>query len=218
MAKVVAILVAIVGAGVLIGFLATRPAGPPARPIEPSVPAATVSTTAAPVVPVVKEPFLANHYGALTGSAADLAAPVPMRGPLVTNWQERLDKVLESEVDEAVKARQLLEVFPNLPEEGQEEYAQHLSNLVVDEDYGLLAQHLTNSALPEAVLDVLISDALNRPNRMKLPTLLNVARDPRHPKAAEAKDLLELYLEEDYGADWATWEGKLNQWLNDNPD
>jgi len=72
--------------------------------------------------------------------------------------------------------------------------------------------------MSEAVLDVLLADALNRPNSLKLPLLLEVARQPDHPKAGEAKDLLELFLEEDHGKDWGQWQAKLEQWLKDNPD
>ncbi len=61
-------------------------------------------------------------------------------------------------------------------------------------------------------------DVLNRPNSVKLPLLLDLARDPQHPKASEAKDILELFLEEDYGNDWTKWQAKLDQWLKDNPD
>jgi hypothetical protein len=53
---------------------------------------------------------------------------------------------------------------------------------------------------------------------VKLPALLGVARDPQNPKAGEAKDILRLFLEEDYGADWAAWQSKVDQWLRDNPD
>ena len=65
---------------------------------------------------------------------------------------------------------------------------------------------------------MLIVDVLNRPNTLKLPLLLELARDAQHPKAAEAKDLLELYLEEDYGSDWNKWQAKMEQWLKENPD
>jgi hypothetical protein len=51
-----------------------------------------------------------------------------------------------------------------------------------------------------------------------MPVLLSVAQDPTNPKASEAKDLLELFLEEDYGSDWATWQAKVDQYLRDNPD
>ena len=65
---------------------------------------------------------------------------------------------------------------------------------------------------------VLIADLLNSPNATKLPLLLEVAKDPQHPKAVEAKDLLELYLEEDYGQNWEQWQAKTEKWLKDNPD
>ena len=122
------------------------------------------------------------------------------------------------EGEDAGKVKQLLEMFPRLPEDGQVEVAQHLSNLVADQDYAPLGKLLAYPKLPEAVLDVLIADVLNRPNAVKLPLLLEVARTPQHPKAEEAKDLLELYLEEDYGADWNKWQAKMEQWIKDNPE
>jgi len=56
---------------------------------------------------------------------------------------------------------------------------------------------------------------LNRPNSVKLPQLLQVTQNPDHPKADEAKDLIELYLDED---DPAKWPDKMQQWLKENPD
>ena len=58
----------------------------------------------------------------------------------------------------------------------------------------------------------------NRPNTLKLPLLLEVARDAQHPKAGEAKGLLALYLEADYGQDWNQWQSKIEDWLKENPE
>jgi hypothetical protein len=129
-----------------------------------------------------------------------------------------VDEILASEMDDTNKVKQLFEIFPRLPEDGQIEVAQHLSNLVPDESYAPLGKLLENAKLPEDVLDVLMADALNRPNSVKLPTLLDVAQNPDNSKAGEAKDLLELYLDEDYGADWSQWRQKLQAWLKENPD
>lgn len=137
---------------------------------------------------------------------------------VLTNWEDRVDTILGSDADEAEKARQMLEMFPLLPADGQLEVAQHLSNLVTDENYAPLGALLTNAALPEDVLDVLVSDVLNRPNSLKLPVLLDLAQNPQHPKAGEAKDLLELFLEEDYGDNWTAWQSGVQKWLQDNPD
>jgi hypothetical protein len=137
---------------------------------------------------------------------------------LVTGWEDKVDEILGSDNSDPDKAKQMLEMFPTLPEDGQEEVARHLSNLVPDQDFGLMRTYLTNADLPENVLDVLLDDVLNRPNSLKLPALLEVARSAQHPKAAEAKDFLELFLEEDYGVDWDKWQAGMEQWLKENPD
>ena len=137
---------------------------------------------------------------------------------LVAAWEDKVDEILDSDSPDPDKARQMLAMFPTLPGDGQEEVARHLSNLVPDQDFGLMRAYLTNADLPEDVLDVLLDDVLNRPNSLKLPALLEVARSAQHPKAAEAKDFLELFLEEDYGADWARWQAGMEAWLKENPD
>ena len=137
---------------------------------------------------------------------------------LIADWDEKVNDILGPEGDEKEKAKKLIELFPHLPPDGQEEVAHHISNLVADEDYAPLSQFVTNSALPEAVLDVFVEDVFNRPNAIKLPLLLDIAQDPQHPRASEAKDVLELFLEEDFGSDWTKWHAKMDQWLKDNPD
>ena len=134
---------------------------------------------------------------------------------LAANWEDKLDDILGSDDDDTNKVKQLYEMFPRLGEEGQVEVAQHLSNLVPDENYTQLGQLLQKAKLPESVLDVLMSDVLNRPNSVKLPALLQVAQNADHPKAEEAKDLLELYLDED---DPAKWPQRMQEWLKENPD
>jgi hypothetical protein len=144
---------------------------------------------------------------------ASATAPIPMSG-----WHDKLEEILGSTSPDAEKAKQMLEMFPTLPADGQEEVARHLTNLLPDEDYGLMRSYLTNASLPEGVLDILLDDVLNRPNSVKMPALLEVARGARPPKAAEAKDFLKLFLEEDYGSDWDKWQAGIEQWLKANPD
>src|SRR5215831_18167077 len=70
---------------------------------------------------------------------------------LVADWDEKVNDILGPEGDEKEKAKKLIDLFPHLPPDGQEEVAHHLSNLVADEDYAPLATFVTNSTLPEAV-------------------------------------------------------------------
>jgi hypothetical protein len=144
------------------------------------------------------------------------ATPITTSG--IPDWEEKVDAILTSEIPDNEKAKKMLELFPQLSPEAQEEVAHHLSNLVPDEEYAPLGNYLTNAALPEAVLDVLLEDVFNRPNSVKLPRLLDIASNPQHPKASESKDVLELFLEEDYGTDWSKWRQKMDEWLKANPD
>ncbi len=137
---------------------------------------------------------------------------------LAKNWPDKVDTILASNVPEPDKVKQLLEMLPRLPEDGQEAVASHLSNLLPNEQYAELSKFLTDASVSTNALDVLMRDALNRPNSLKLPVLLEVARNPRHPKAAEAKETLTFMLEEDDGEDWAKWQAKMDEWLKANPD
>jgi hypothetical protein len=136
----------------------------------------------------------------------------------IPDWEDRVDAILTSDGEDTDKAKKMLEMFPKLAPEAQEEVAHHLSNLTPDEDYTPLGNLLTNSTLAEPVLDVFMEDVLNRPNTVKLPLLLEVAQNPQHPGAQEAKDVLELFLEDDYGTDWSKWQAKMQDWLKENPD
>ena len=144
--------------------------------------------------------------------------PTAPASALITDWEEKIDNVLTAQEEDAQKVKRLLDMFPHLPEDGQVEAAQHLSNLTPDEQYAALAKNLTNAAMPEAVLDVLMTDVLNRPNQIKLETLLEVARAAGHPKAEEARDVLEVFVDENFGENWAAWEAAIKQWLKENPD
>ena len=221
--KVLAVLAAlavIVAAGLLAGFLAGR--GPaPKTPIATDNPdvwsSSTGNITSFPAVRTqhVRGPSLPAQQ---PGTDILAGASPPASSDLITNWEDRVDDILGSDAEDADKIKQLFALFPRLPVEGQVEVAQHLSNLVPDDNYAPLGKLLVDPKQPEAVLDVLVGDVLNRPNSLKLPLLLQVAQDPSHAKAGEAKDLLALYLGDDYGTDWKTWQQKLSDWLKENPD
>ena len=98
------------------------------------------------------------------------------------------------------------------------EAAGHLVNLIADEDFHALSRILADPKSPEEVQETIISDTINRPNSLKLPLLLELARNPQHPKATEAKDILGLYLEEDFGEDWNKWQAATEKYLKENPD
>jgi hypothetical protein len=204
----------IVGAGILIGWLGSRGTAPPPRSTTP--PLAAVEPAPPPPAPAANPLPAPARTNPETLAAS--TAPAAGAADLVTNWDDKVDQILGADTDDTNKVAQLFALFPHLPEEGQVEVAEHLSNLVPDDNYAPLGGLLENAKLPESVLDELMADVLNRPNALKLPVLLQVAQEPDNPKAGEAKDLLELYLDEDYGSDWNLWQQKLQDWLKANPD
>lgn len=202
--------------GGLIGWLAggSKMKPGPATPVvqSPVDPPPSSPPRQANVKPVGVAP---SHPESVPGG---VVPPLDAHSGILTNWEEKVDEILGAETDETNKVQQLFALFPHVPEESQSEVAQHLSNLVTDEDYARLGELLRNPALSDDALDVLIADVLNRPNSLKLPQLLEVAQTPNHAKADEAKDILALFLDEDYGTDWAKWKEKMTAWLKDNPD
>lgn len=200
------------------GAVETSPAEPPSTekrpgPIEieppaPRPPARTTMTTLTPLnppivpaVPVATDP---------NGKIAD--------------WEQKIDDVLTGQDDEGAKARRLLDIFDRLPEDGQVEAVQHISNLLPDEQYAELSKRLVDPKTPEGVLEVLMTDVLNRPNKLKLDALFDVARLPNHPKAEEARDVLEVFLDDvDWDAvkasgNWDLVRAEKDKWLKENPD
>ena len=189
------------------------PVSPGKRPgpieIEPPVPRPSPRTAmippptpaAAPVVPVATDP-----------------------NAKIADWEQKIDDVLTGQDEEGAKARRLLDIFDRLPEDGQVEAAQHISNLLGDEQYAELSKRLVDPKTPEGVLEVLMTDVLNRPNKLKLDALFDVARVPNHPKAEEARDVLEVFLDDvDWDAlkasgNWEVVRAEKDKWLKENPD
>jgi len=200
------------GAGVLIGWIVSRKGD--------------VAPIAVP--PGSNQPILAIAPLAESSGAAPRAAnlarhnrekPVPSPAPLAesTAWQQELDDVLLSDTNVNTKADRIRAMIPTAPSNAQVELSQHLVNMVQDDHYDGAAQLLTNPATPKAVSTVLMNDLLNRNNGLKLPMLLGVARDDDHPLKDQAREMLELLLQEDDGTNWDQWSAAITTWLQNNP-
>lgn len=132
-------------------------------------------------------------------------------------WQSPISQVLTSGTPPADQAKNLLAQFPNLPPAGQFEAAHHISNLLPDDAYGTWAGYLTNAAISAQVRGVIYADLVRRPNSIRLPMLLEVARSSSS-QSSDAVQLLRNSLREDYGTDWNAWSQRIQDWLKANPD
>jgi len=220
--------VGIIGVGVAVALLAARnTSNMPPAPVQ-VVDNSNSQSTPDPghTPPQTHEPAPTQEITQTSVTSTTVLSPAQFTNVVTatanllnTNaWEEKIDDIVGSDDPDTNKVAQLYALFPTLPPDGQEDVAQHLSNLVDDEDYKPLGEMLKNDKLPEGVLDELLADVLNRPNNLKLPLLLAVASDANHAKHDEAKDLLELYLGEDYGNDWHSWGQHMTNWMQQNPE
>jgi hypothetical protein len=136
----------------------------------------------------------------------------------VANWQPGVSDVFAAGASTSEQANSLLAQFQNLPPAGQFQAAHHISNLLPDDSYGAWAGYLTNAAVSPEVRSVIYADLLHRPNTIKLPLLLQLARSPAAPDSAGAAQLLRATLREDHGSDWNAWQWRIQAWLKANPD
>jgi hypothetical protein len=133
-------------------------------------------------------------------------------------WHGTVNQAITSGSSPSDQAKNLLAQFPNLPPAGQFEAAHHISNMLPNDSYGTWAGYLTNAAVSPETQKVIYADLLHRPNSIKLPLLLELARSPTCPQTTDAAQLLRAILREDHGSDWEAWSQRIQAWLKNNPD
>jgi hypothetical protein len=138
--------------------------------------------------------------------------------PGVATWKTKITEVLASANPPGDQAQSLLALFPSLPPAEQFQTAHHISNLLPNDSYASWSTHLTNTAVAPEVRNVIYADLLQRPDAIKLPMLLVLARAPASGRAPEALALLRQALRADYGTDWTRWEQGIEARLKPQPD
>jgi hypothetical protein len=210
--RVVGVLALAGAVGLLIGWMASREGD-----VTPIVVPASAN---APVVALTPAPVTSSQDSNLAFEPHHNSQPAPqVSAPpqYSTDWEQKLDDILLSDSDSNAKADQILALIPTAPPDAQVELSQHLVNMVSDDHYDGAAGLLTNATTPSAVSTVLMNDLLNRGNTLKLPMLLDVAENNDHPLKDQARDMLELLIQEDDGSNWDQWSTSINTWLQNNP-
>jgi hypothetical protein len=131
-------------------------------------------------------------------------------------WEEKLEEILLRGGEPDEKADKILALIPTASPDAQVELSQHLINMAQDDHYDGVAGLLTNANTQKAVSTVLMNDLLNRKNTLKLPMLLAIAENDDHPLKGEAKDLLGVFIQTDYGTNWTQWSSAIDTWLQQN--
>jgi len=192
-------------AAVILAFLPSREVSPPPAESPRSVPAEVVQPATAPGNAFPLEPSSPVFGSPPLLGGSESSADV---------WEDRLDNIISADADNQTTVRQLLDGLQRLPVEAQEEYIAHALNLCEDEDYARVETIYLAAGTPPEVSEEIFNDVLNRPDEVKLPLLVKTLRQPAHPMAGEAREILEMYLDLDEGqAPLAGWEAAVQQYL-----
>src|SRR5258705_175925 len=138
-------------------------------------------------------------------------------------WTAAMDSILrdQSAGPEALaeKTRRLLELLARLPSALQAEAAQHLVNFATDENPRALLEPLVDTApspdasrtpLAGGAYDILLLGLLQRADKIRLPALLEIARNSEHPRSAQALEYLQFVLETNHGTDWIQCQSSID--------
>ena len=172
----------------------------------------------APSPPSVAPVVAASDHPA-HASTTPMAESAPPSEPAEVDsgdWEQKLQDILLSGGDENDKADKIRALMTAASPDAQVELSQHLINMTQDDHYDGAAELLTNATTQAAVSTVLMNDLLNRNNTLKMPMLLDVAREDDHPLKGQAREMLELLLQEDHGTNWDDWSTSISSWLAQN--
>jgi hypothetical protein len=139
------------------------------------------------------------------------------------DWEIKIQQAIEANPDNSdaanlATAQTLINMLPTFPPDGQVEAAQHLLNLLPDAEYGRVLPIVKNPTMPEEVLDVFVTELMNREDPVKLPALLEIAKIPNHPHQEEALTDLQIFLDDDFGTNWNRWDVALKDYLKKQAD
>jgi hypothetical protein len=170
--------------------------------------------------PAAPEEIPSTDFAAFSPSPGWQEKPAPqMPSPadevVEAPWQQFIQGILMNDGEPALLSGRLAEALPGMPVEGQLEAAQHMVNLLGDEDYSVAANVYFNSAMPEQVRRLVFEDFMNRPNAVKLPLLVKTLRDYAHPMRVESFENLQVFIGRDEGEDPSRWELAVRQALEE---
>ena len=181
-----------------------------------------VTPDAIPPAPVEEQMREAIRMPAEQGTpAVERATPEPPLAPRLDlargklPWEEKIGSVTGAgDLNDTAKARRLLAMIPDLPEDGLTAAAEEAVKRLPDADYNSVALPVVANPQTHGLVEsVLFTDLMERPDVIALPALLRIAQIPNHPYAKFAHDNLDLLLGEDYGADWLKWDAAVRKTL-----
>ena len=152
-----------------------------------------------------------------TGESPKTTPPTPAPA-VVTEDDRKIDEALRmfpgnTDQDHTNTAQALINLLPTLSSDGQVECAQHVSNLLTDQEYSRVMHIWRNPSFNPEVIEVFATDLMNREHKVMLPAMLDALKMPNHPYHEEAKTTLEVFLDGDFENDVPKWEKAVKDFL-----
>jgi hypothetical protein len=209
----IAAVVALLWAG-LAFLLFSEPADPLPRPPEPMK---SASEAVSPAQDTAIQSQGSTDYEASEDELPE--QPVeepPEEEPVVFEeaWQRTINTILTDDAEPSLLSGRLAAALPGMPLDGQLEAAQHMVNLLADDEYATAETVYFNPSMAEPVRRLVFEDFMNRPNTLKLPILVRTLRESGHPLRNEAIENLQVYLGRDEGTDWTRWDAAVRETLD----
>ncbi len=169
-----------------------RPASAAERP-RAAQPSGRKTARAEKGAPALGKPSAAS--AAVAAVDAPAAAPEARTAAekAVEAWEALVDQLAE-QADPPTPERQtrVKEAFDRLAKEDQTGGIQTALNLLPDEQFPVLYGILFDKGESEEVLDAIFSDALNRPEEIKMPLMRELRKDREHPMFFESARILDV--------------------------
>jgi hypothetical protein len=141
----------------------------------------------------LKKPADALQTGKPIPSAAGLPDTETPGEKAVEAWESLLSLVIEQkDAPAADQARRVKDAFDRLDKADQMDCIRQALNLIPDERFTVLITILYDRGEDPEVLDAIFSDALNRPEEIKMPLLKAIRKDREHPMFFESSRILDV--------------------------
>jgi hypothetical protein len=133
-------------------------------------------------------------------------------------WEATLRQVMNTPgLTDSQVGKRLLDLLPTLPVQARATATEEAITRISNADYSQVIPTLTNPQTHSLTHAVLLTDLMARPDSIRLPVLLQIARTPQHPLAEPARDNLDGLMGQNYGTDWNRWDTAIRAALAKNP-
>lgn len=122
------------------------------------------------------------------------------------DWEEEILTIAREPGEEMEKVDKLLKRFPTLNEDGQLLALEHIVTLLPDHAYTSYRSRLQSMARNDDMREALLVDVLTRDDTIRFTALVEMLRLSDSKAKEEAREILEAYLDKDYGSDPTAWE------------